>query len=95
MEITTIGLDLAKNVFQVYGVDAEGTVILRKKLRRSDLIGVFEGLPPVLIGMEACGTVQSQPSRESRLDPRGASTHDGRDLRSRQLLVAPHGDAGL
>lgn len=55
MEITTIGLDLAKNVFQVHGVDAEGTVVLRRKLRRSDLITFFEGVPPLLIGMEACG----------------------------------------
>jgi transposase len=42
-------------VFQIHGVNAEGTVVLRRKLRRSDLIGFFEGLPPVLIGMEACG----------------------------------------
>lgn len=55
MEITTIGLDLAKNVFQVHGVDAEGTVVLRRKLRRSDLITFFGSIPPVLIGMEACG----------------------------------------
>lgn len=55
MEITTIGLDLAKNVFQAHGVDAEGTVVLRRKLKRSDLISFFESIPPVLIGMEACG----------------------------------------
>ena len=55
MEITTIGLDLAKNVFQVHGVDTEGTVVLRRKLRRSDLITFFGSIPPVLIGMEACG----------------------------------------
>lgn len=55
MEITTIGLDLAKNVFQAHGVDADGTVVLRRTLRRADLIAFFEGLPPVLIGMEACG----------------------------------------
>ncbi|WP_323039968.1 IS110 family transposase [Gemmobacter sp.] len=55
MEITTIGLDLAKNVFQVHGVDAEGRVVLRRKLRRSDLITFIGSIPPVLIGMEACG----------------------------------------
>jgi transposase len=55
MEITTIGLDLAKNVFQAHGVGADGTVLLRRKLRRADLITFFEGLPPALIGMEACG----------------------------------------
>lgn len=55
MEITTIGLDLAKNVFQAHGIDADGTVVLRRKLRRADLIAFFEDLPPVLVGMEACG----------------------------------------
>ncbi len=55
MEITTIGLDLAKNVFQAHCVDADGTVVLRRKLKRADLIAFFAGLPPVLIGMEACG----------------------------------------
>jgi transposase len=44
MEITTIGLDIAKSVFQVHGVDADGTVVLRRKLRRADLIAFFEGL---------------------------------------------------
>lgn len=55
MEITTIGLDLAKNVFQAHGIDAEGAVRLRKKLRRAELLPFFERLSPALIGMEACG----------------------------------------
>ncbi len=57
MQVTTIGLDLAKHVFQVHGVDAEGRPVLRKRLRRSEVVGFFAGLPsPCLIGMEACGT---------------------------------------
>ncbi|MBB3349922.1 transposase [Sphingomonas sp. BK069] len=56
MEISTIGLDLAKNVFQVHGVDAEGSVVVRKTLRRAQVLPFFEKLPPCLIGMEACGT---------------------------------------
>jgi transposase len=56
MQITTIGLDLAKNVFQVHGVDAEGTVVVRRKLRRTQVREFFVGLAPCLIGMEACGT---------------------------------------
>ena len=56
MHPTTIGLDLAKHVFQVHGVDAAGEVIIRKKLRRSELKAFFEKLPPCLVGMEACGT---------------------------------------
>ena len=56
MEITTIGLDLAKSVFQLHGIDASGSVVLRKKLRRSELIDTFQKLPPCLVGMEACAT---------------------------------------
>ena len=56
MSIVTIGLDIAKNVFQVHGVDADGGVVLRKKLRRSELHRFFQALPPCLVGMEACAT---------------------------------------
>jgi transposase len=56
MQITTIGLDLAKNVMQVHGVDAAGTPVLRKKLRRAEVIGFFAGLSPCLVGLEACAT---------------------------------------
>jgi transposase len=55
-EITTIGLDLAKNIFQVHGVDETGTAVVVKRLRRSQVIGFFAGLPPCLVGMEACAT---------------------------------------
>lgn len=54
-EISVIGLDLAKNVFQIHGVDAEGEVVLRKQLPRSQMQRFFTKLPPCLIGMEACG----------------------------------------
>lgn len=55
MKVTTIGLDLAKNVFQVHGVDAHGHVVLRKTLKRKDVLSFFANLPACLIGMEACG----------------------------------------
>ena len=55
-EIKTIGLDLAKYVFQVHGVDASGAVVLRKRLRRSQVVAFFAGLPRCLIGLEACAT---------------------------------------
>ena len=55
-KITTIGLDIAKHVFQVHGVDAAGAVAVRRKLRRDDVVGFFEALPPCLIGIEACAT---------------------------------------
>ncbi|GAA5053461.1 IS110-like element ISCc4 family transposase [Erythrobacter westpacificensis] len=56
MEITTIGLDLAKPVFQLHAVDANGNVVWRKKLRRSALLDTLAKVPACLIGMEACAT---------------------------------------
>jgi transposase len=56
MQITTVGLDIAKNVFQVHGIDAKEKVVVRKQLRRSQVIAFFTALPPCLIGMEACAT---------------------------------------
>jgi transposase len=55
-EVITIGVDLAKNVFQVHGVDAEGTVIVGRQLRRSQVLPFFKKQPPCLVGMEACAT---------------------------------------
>jgi transposase len=56
MQVTTIGLDIAKHVFQVHGIDGTGQVLIRRQLRRSEMIGFFRRLPPCLIGMEACST---------------------------------------
>ena len=56
MEVTTVGLDLAKHTFQVHAIDATGVVIVRKALRRSQLLPLFAKLPPCLVGMEACST---------------------------------------
>jgi transposase len=58
MKITTIGVDLAKEVFQIHGVDAHGKAVLRKRLRRSEMVKIFANLEPCLIGMEACGSAQ-------------------------------------
>src|SRR5262245_15258505 len=56
MQVATVGLDLAKHVFQIHGIDAAEKVVVRKQLRRSQVMGFFEALPPCLIGMEACAT---------------------------------------
>ena len=56
MQVSTIGLDLAKSVFQVHGIDAAGKVIVAKALRRGPLLAYFAKLPPCLVGMEACST---------------------------------------
>jgi len=56
MNVTTIGIDLAKSVFQLHGVDAQGEVVFRKKLRRPAVLDFLRDLPPCLVGMEACAT---------------------------------------
>jgi transposase len=56
MEISTVGLDLAKSIFQVHAIDAAGCVVVRKALRRSQVLPFFAKLPPCLVGIEACGT---------------------------------------
>ena len=58
MQITTIGLDIAKNVFQVHGIDAAEKVVVRKQLRRGQVMKFFAALPPCLVGMEACATAR-------------------------------------
>ena len=54
--ITTIGLDIAKSVFQVHGIDAEGEVVLRRQLKRRYVVAFFQKLPPCLVGIEACAS---------------------------------------
>ena len=56
IQVTTIGLDIAKNVFQVHGIDASEKVVVRKQLRRRQVLEFFKALPPCLVGMEACAT---------------------------------------
>ena len=64
MQITTIGIDLAKHVFQLHGVGSDGSVILRRRLRRSQMIAFFAQLPSCLVGMEACSTAHHGALRE-------------------------------
>ena len=56
MQVTTIGLDIAKNVFQVHAIDTAEKVVVRKQLRRSQVLEFFKALPACLVGMEACAT---------------------------------------
>src|SRR6266849_10311675 len=56
MQVTTIGLDVAKNVFQVHGVDASGAIVLRRRIRRGEMVRFFGRLEPCLIGIEVCAT---------------------------------------
>jgi transposase len=56
MKITTLGIDLAKSVFQIHGVDAKGKAVLRKQLKRKEMLAFFAQLSPCVVGMEACGS---------------------------------------
>jgi transposase len=56
MKVSTIGVDIAKSVFQVHGEDAEGKAIVQKRLGRQGMVGFFSKLPPCLVALEACGT---------------------------------------
>jgi transposase len=55
-DVTTIGLDIAKSVFQVHGVDASGAVVIRRQVRRAHVVKFFAALRPCLVGIEACAT---------------------------------------
>jgi transposase len=56
MNITVLGIDLAKNIFHIHGIDRAGKTVLRKKIMRNQLSAFMAQLPPCLIGMEACGS---------------------------------------
>ena len=67
MKITTVGIDLAKALFQVHGVDECGKAVLRKQLKRKDVLSFFANLEPCLIGMEACGSAHYWARKLSEL----------------------------
>jgi transposase len=54
--VTTIGVDIGRSVFQIHGVDAEGNVVVRRKLKRRYVVASFQKLPPCLVGIEACAS---------------------------------------
>jgi len=54
--VTTIGLDIAKSVFQIHGIDAKGKVVVRQQLKRARVVAFFSKLPPCLVGIEACAS---------------------------------------
>lgn len=77
--VTVVGLDIAKNIFQVHGVNAAGACVVAKAVRRGRLLHFFSSLPPCLIGIEACGSAHhwarsliGRGHRVKRLLPRRA-----------------------
>ena len=69
-DVITIGVDLAKSVFQIHGVDAEASVVVRRRLRRRQVLPFFEKLPRCLVGMEACATAHHWGREIERLGHR-------------------------
>jgi transposase len=67
MQVSTIGVDLAKNVFQVHGVDNAGKVVITRQLRRKQVIDFLSKIPACLVGMEACGTAHHWAREISKL----------------------------
>ena len=67
MQITTVGLDIAKNLFQVHGADAQGRVLLKRKLARGKVLEFFATLPACLVGLEACGAAHHWARELTRL----------------------------
>lgn len=65
--ITTLGLDIAKSVFQVHAIDADGQVVVRRQLKRAQLLRFFGELPPALVGIEACATAHHWARELQRL----------------------------
>ena len=67
MQVTTIGLDIAKSAFQVHGADRQGHAVLKRKLTRSKVLVFFANLPPCLVGLEACGGARFWARQLTRL----------------------------
>ena len=86
MEVTRIGLDIAKNVFQVHGVDKHGKTVIRKQLKRAELLPFFAQLPPCLVGIEACAGSHDWARRLTRLG------HDARLMAAQ--FVSPYRQSG-
>jgi hypothetical protein len=80
MQVITIGIDLAKHVFQVHGVDANNKVVFNKPLRRSQVLPFFAKLAPCLIGMEACASAHDWARELKKL---------GHDVRLMIRLIRP------
>jgi transposase len=90
--VTTVGLDLAKHLFQVHGVDASGRVVVAKAIRRNKLLEFFASLPPCLVGLEASGSAHhwarelTKLGHEARMMPPAALSRE-LNLAARRLEV--------
>jgi transposase len=78
-KIITVGLDLAKSIFQVHGIAENGKVLVRRTLRRSQVLPFFRSLPTCLVGMEACASAHHWGTRDRGAGP--LCPHDAASLR--------------
>ena len=85
--VTTIGLDIAKSVFQVHGVDAIGNVVIRRQLKRRYVLAFFQKLAPCVVGIEACATSHHWSRELKALGPHRAS--DAAGLREDSMRRRP------
>ena len=83
-QVTTIGLDLAKNLFEVHGADAQGRPVLKRRLAREKVPDFFADLPPCLVGLEACAAAHWR-----RVSARGRSRRTTEALGARSLRPPP------
>ena len=79
--VTTIGLDIARSVFQVNGVDAAGQVVVRRQSKRRFVVAFFQKLPPCLIGIEACAPSDARPRSLPSRSPISSPEWPGRDVK--------------
>jgi transposase len=93
-EVSTIGVDLAKSVFQLHGVDAEGRPVLRRQLRRSQVLEVFQRLPACLVGMEACASAHCR-TKGAPLAQRPGVSRPPADPRAVNAIRAHLGKFGI
>ena len=77
MNVKTIGIDLAKNVFQIHGVDEHGKRLFNKQLRRAQMASFFANIPPCLIGMEACASAHFWANKLISMGHKGSVPAEG------------------
>src|SRR3982074_629323 len=87
-EVSTIGLDLAKHVFQAHGADASGKVVFRKRLRREKVLEFFAGKPACLVAMEACSSAHHWACELARLGHSVPSPRCGREGNRFKIVTA-------
>ena len=88
-EVTIMGLNIAKTVFQVHGIDAAGTIVIQRQIRRGQVLPFFAFLPPCLIGIEACAKAAAYELAVTRLERVGGRSCNSQSNRERDTPLVP------